>query len=263
MTFTRPHNITLTQMAQWVDANSYNPERDDNKLVEYLYHLIYSRAQQASLFTDYDTYDDFALYCVSKFFIRFANTQEPPVKSVVNYIRTVLQPWKAEYIREFCCGDADLSIADFNASDFSDYLIDVSSEFDYKSYSYTCLNVSHVVRQHLKRIPRNKNSAEWSNIYISCMLTLQDRIKSAAILCDKNLAKENPELINRIIRGLKTKPPILFHIEPEKSAYITVLVNELTHALATELTYTMHTKVSVESCLQSLVKAASNKEEDE
>ena len=85
MTFTKPKDITLTQMAQWVDSNAYNSQRDELKLTEYLYHLIYTRAQQLSLFSDYDMYDDFAIYCVTKFFTRFNNTNEPPIKSVVNY----------------------------------------------------------------------------------------------------------------------------------------------------------------------------------
>lgn len=263
MTFRRPQNISLTQMAQWVDANSNNPDRDENTLVEYLYHLVYSRAQQGSFFTDFESYDDFALYCVSKFYIRFSNKQEAPVKSVVNYLKTVIEPWKAEYIREFCGGNADMNVADFNVSDFSEYLVDTASEQDYNTYDYLCFKSADVVRAHLRKIPRKHNSSEWTNIYISCLLTLEDRIKSASILCEKNVAKENPELVHRIIRSLKTKPPILFHIEEARSAYISVLVNELTHALAAELTHGIHAHVTPETCLHNLIKAASNKEEDD
>ena len=262
MTFTKPHNITLTQMAQWVDANSYAEDRDEDKLVEYLYHLVYSSATKLSLFTDFDKYDDFALYCVMKFLTRFNNKEDQRVKSVTNYLKTVLTPWKAEYIRELCSGEPDVSIEDFDLNDFSDYLVDVSSEYDYEAYNFYYLKLSTILLQHLKQIPRKKHSAEWSNIYTSCLLTLQDRIKAAAALCDKDLAQDNPQLVNRIIRGLKTKPPILFHIEEERGPYISVLVNELIHALAMELTRTTHSKVSVSTCLHNLVKAANNEEED-
>ena len=79
MIFKHPHDITFIQMAQWVDANSYNPERDDNKLVEYLYHIIHTKAEQRGYFTNYDTYDDFSLYCISKILIRFSNKTDSPV----------------------------------------------------------------------------------------------------------------------------------------------------------------------------------------
>lgn len=263
MTFTKPLNVTLTEMAQWVDANSYSSDKDNNKLVEYLYHLIYSRVQRLSYFNTLEQYDDFSLYCVSKLLIRFDNKQEQPVKSVVNYIKVAIEPWRADYVREFCCGSAEVSIADFNVCDFSDYLIDEVSEYDYSSYNFFSSNITDIIRNHLARIPKKKNSAEWSNIYTSCLLTFYDRIKSASALCGKQLATENPQLINRIIRGLKTKPPILYHLDESMSTYISVLVNECTHAVAAELTRTVYSKVSVSDCMKNLVKAAYNEEEDD
>lgn len=262
MIFKRPNDITFTQMAQWVDANSYNPDRDDNKLIEYLYHLVHIKAQKCCYFTDYDTYDDFSLFCVSKFLIRFSNKTECPVKSVTNYLKIVLEPWHAEYVRDFCCGSADMSLADFDVSDFGDYLVDSASEYDYTSYGYLHTSVSSVARKYLAKIPIKRKSPEWSNICTSCLLTLVDRINCAASLCGKTIAEQDPQLINRIIRGLKTKPPILFHIEEERSGYICVLVNEIVHAIAVELTHTIHSKVSVTACLQNLVKAASNQEDE-
>ena len=94
-------------------------------------------------------------------------------------------------------------------------------------------------------------------------LTLHDRINSACALCNKTLAEDNPQLVNRIIRGLKLKPPVLYHISEDKAAYVSVLVNEITHAIAAELTHTLHSKVSVTDCLNNLVKAANNEEEDD
>lgn len=262
MIFKYPQDITFTQMAQWVDENSYNPDRDDNKLIEYLYHIVHIKAEKCGYFNDYDTYDDFSLYCISKFLIRFSNKTEPPVKSVINYLRTVMEPWHAEYVREFCCGSADMCIAEFDINDFSDYLIDSASEYDYTSYGYSDISISCVIRKYLMRIPIKRKSSEWSNICTSCLLTLVDRIKCAANLCGKTIAEQDPQLVNRIIRGLKTKPPILFHVEEEKSSYICVLVNEIVHAMAVELTHSVHSKVSVTACLQNLVKAASNQEDE-
>ena len=262
MTFRRPFNITLTQMAQWVDTNMYTVGKDDNKLVEYVYHLAYNKAERLCFFNDKDTYNEFALFCVSKFLIRLANKTEPPVKSVVNYLKTVIDPWRSEYIREFCYGAPELNTTDFNVSDFGDYLVDVASNEEYNSFTFFSLDLHYIFKNHLIKIPRRKHSPEWSNIYVSCLLTLQDRIKTAANLCTKAALEQDPQSVNRIIRELKRKPPILFHIEEERSTYISVLVNELMHALAAELTYTLQSKVTVSGCLRNLVKAASNEEED-
>ena len=63
MTFKRPQNITLTQMAQWVDANMHNDLCDEDMLCEYMYHLVYAHSHKHINFKDYEQLDDFCLYC--------------------------------------------------------------------------------------------------------------------------------------------------------------------------------------------------------
>lgn len=263
MTFKRPTNITYTQMAQWVDAHANTLDCDENTLCQYLYHLVYIKAQQACLCKDPEQFDDFCVYCLSKLINRLrCNDKTQPVKSISNYIKTILSPWYADYIREFGSGVADIELADFDICDFSDYLVDEASEYDQNAYDFDCFRVSDVVSKHLKRIPRHKHSAEWSNIYVSCLLTLHDRVKAAVILSNNNVTKDNPQLLNAVIRRLKTKPPVLFHLEESYAAYVSVLVNEIVHAIAAELTSTMLSKVTVSECLRNLVIAASNEEDE-
>lgn len=261
MTFKKSSDTSLTEMAVWVDsAEVFSCDKDT--LVEYLYHLVLFNAKQRSLFNDQDSYDDFSLFCVSKLLIRLNNTLKEPVKSIVNYIKNVLDPWHAEYVRTFCVGSPELNISDFNVSDFSDYLIDSSSENDYRVYDCFCLKVSDVVQKHLKRIPRKKHSCEWSNIYVSCLLTLQDRIETAANLSENSIVTQDPIFLSRVIRELKTRAPILFHIDESMSGYISVLVNEITHAIAAEISCSVASKITPSECLKHLVIAAANEEEE-
>lgn len=260
MTFKRPRDITLTAMAQWVDSANLETCNQD-KLVEYLYHLSYYNAQQRSLFNTAETYDDFAIFCVSKLLTRLQNKKCGSVKSIVNYINTVLSPWQSEYIRCFCSGDAETPIEDFDVSDFADYLVDVASDQDFNTYSICYTNIANVIRQHLKKIPRKKKSAEWSNIYLSCLLTLQDRIDCACSF-NAETPEEETKVLSRMIRSLKKRQPVLFHVDESMAPYIAVLVNELIHAIATELTYRTHSLVSPSTCLKNLVIAANSDEDD-
>lgn len=261
MTFNHRYDITLTEMAQWVDKNMLLSSYNEDEMVEYMYHLTFTCIQQKGLVKDFETCDDFALYCVSKLISRINNKELEPLKSIVNYIKTVICPWHSEYIKLFCSGSPDIELADFNLDDFGDYLIDAASAYDNVAYSYYCFKLSDVVEQHLRKIPRKKHDCEWSNICTSCLLTLKDRIVSASELLKKSLAKDDVLLINRIVRSLKTKPPILFHIDISMSSYISVLVNELVHAIASELSYSSPLKVQPSACLKNLVMAASNEEE--
>lgn len=260
-TFKRNPNITLTAMAQWIDSNSNSPDCNQDTLIEYLYHLIYCKAQQSVSFNNPDVYDDFCIFCIVKYLTRLKNKTEAPVKSVVNYIKTVIDPWYNEYVRAFCVGSVELETHDFDVSDFGDYLIDVSSEYDYHAYRQSCIKVVDVVAKHLKHIPHKRNSPEWSNIYISCLLTLNDRIKTAVTLTNKSTEDEKAT-ISRTIRSLKNRPPILYHLEEDKATYISVLVNELVHALAVEISHSIASKVTVSTCYKNLIAAANNDEDE-
>lgn len=262
MIFNKPSNITYSSMAQWIDSADIDT-CDKDIFVEYLYHLVYINSQQMKLFfTDPDTTDDFLLYCVSKLLSRIYKKEEQRLKSIVNYIKIVLPCWRSEYIKDNCGGECDTPIEDFNVVDFSDYLIDITSENDFNSYSSSCTKVSDILFKHIQKIPRKKLDPEWSNIYVSCLLTLHDRLKAAADITHKSVSDENLQLLSRIIRGLKTKPPILYHLDDTFVNLIKVLVNELTHAICAEISYTTHSKACVTDCMLNLVAAANSEEED-
>ena len=260
MTFPKS-TIPLATMAQWVDNNYDEPDVDRDVLLEYLYHLVYSNAYALKMFNDLDTYDDFSLFCVSKLLTRLSNKTAQPVKSIVNYIKTVLSPWQSEYIRLFCVGSADFEQMDFNVDDFSDYLIDVTSEFDSSILCFGCIRVTDAITRYLSKIPRKRHSPEWSNIVLSCVLTLYDRIKSAVALTKEHEIEDDPKLLSRIIRSMKSRGPILYHISEEQASYISVLVNELTHVISSEISYSTASKVTPQTCLRNLVTAASSEEE--
>lgn len=261
MTFKKRTDVTLTEMAKWVDKNMLLTDYDVNTMIEFLYHLVFTKSQQCKIVTDYETCDDFSLFCVSKLLTRINNKKDNSLKSIVNYINTVIFPWHNEYIKLFCTGSSEFEIADFDICDFSDYLIDAASEHDYNAYSFYCFKVSDVVQQHLRKIPRKKKDSEWSNICVSCLLTLKDRIYTAVQLLSET-DEDDPKQMSKTIRRLKTKPPILFHIDESMSSYVSVLVNELVHAIAAELSYSTSSKVLPSTCLKNLVVAASNEEED-
>lgn len=263
MTFKRPQNITLTQMAQWVDANMYQDTCDEETLSEYMYHLIYSYSHKHINYRDYEQLDDFCLYCCSRLFVRIRrNTKSQHIKSIVNYIKTIGNLWYADFLRETSYGSPEATYADFDLFDFSDYLIDVASERDYHSYAICDINPANIVHKYLRKIPVKKHSPEWSNIYISCLLTLNSRIDHL-----KSVSKDlndctDAVYFNRLMRAAKTQKPILFHLDESMENYILTLVNEIMHAISAELSYSVSSSVSVSTCLKNLVIAASEADDD-
>ena len=263
MTYVKPGSLTFTQICQWIDQHGFLKDCDEEKLCEYFYHLSYFRTQQFGYFKDAEQIDDFCLYCVSKLFQRYrSEAGKEPVKSVSNYLKNVISCWRAEYIKLFCIGSDEGEFTDFDPVDYSDYLIDVASERDFHSYATSCTNIADIVRKQLKKIPKAKKSSEWSNIYISCLLTLNDRLSAASKVVTPEFIKSSPQKTDRLVRATRLRSPILYHLNESYSNYIATLVNEITHAIAAEVSYTIHSKVSVGSCMRNLLAAASNEEDD-
>ena len=124
-----------------------------------------------------------------------------------------------------------------------------------------CLNVTDVIFKHLRRIPVKRHSSEWTNIYISCLFTLKSHIEDAAVIA-KDQKLHDPKQIDELVRSLKLKKPILFHLDESKFNYVQTLVNEIIHALSVELSYSIASKVTVSACLRNMVTAANNAEEE-
>lgn len=264
MTFIKPANITYTYMAQWVDEHAVSPECNEELLCQYLYHIVCTHAQQLKLCQSYEQLDDFALYCATRLFSKFRTPQKntTSIKSITNYVKSVVSAWKADYVREFCTGSAEGDLADFDPLDFGDYLVDATTVYNSNMFYTDTLKVADIARRYLQNIPRKRKSPEWTNIYISCLLTLEDRIKQAQKLSTAELAVKQPRLVNMLIRSLRRAEPILFHLPENKANYITTLVNELTHAIAVEISYTIGSKVSVSACLRNMIVAANNEEDE-
>lgn len=108
-TFNKPHGLKYTDMAIYIDEHlnevaeiNANPEVE-MKIYEYLYHLFYALAYKAGYFSDMHYYDDYSLYCAGQMYMMLHRKMTKagqtmhgkeikPVKSVLNYVKSVLYP---------------------------------------------------------------------------------------------------------------------------------------------------------------------------
>ena len=256
-------------MAIWIDDNYQRNDCDDVKLYEYLYHLLYMIAHQHSYFRTLDQYDDYALQGASRLFMRLKDDRQfgdcatlRPIKSILNYIKTVSYAFKVDFEQSnFIETSEDIFILHSDNLNLSNYIAEESDIFDKIDFQQSLSSVSLIVKDYLKTIPYKKNSAEFKNIYISCLLTL---LNSITIVADKvkEIAKQPMNIDNALTRLYKKSrydDPILYHLPSSMSNYIKVLVREIEHAVAKELSVLTGTKVSSEISIKNLI--ASNLEE--
>lgn len=260
MLYKKPSNIRYVDMAIWIDDNAYLDTCDDNKLYEYIYHLVYMLAYKNKLFSKYEYYDSFAIYGATRVFLRLKNKKQfeinyngdyklSKIKSVLNYIKTILYPMKVAfeqetYVQTKAKNDED-SLYDIDL-DFHSQLTKTIDELNIVDFKCYLNDISKTIYNFLQIIPYSKNKSEWNNIYLSCLLTFLNSIT----LSNKNINKfksyktlSKLESIDNLIIKEQEDPVILYHLDKSMKNYILVLVNRLKHIIASDLSQLLKTYI--------------------
>lgn len=275
MTYTKPDKVRYVDMAIWIDEHAYSDHYDENTMYQYLYHLSNMLAHQACYFNKSEDYDQFSLFSASRLYLRLNNPKQfeyteqgspkmEPIKSILNYIKKVLYPYKVDFEAEFNLNnEKDIQIISTGTFDLGSYLVDTASVYDQLGFSLSTYDLSKVIKTHLCKIPYKKNSPEWINIYLSCMLTLLDSITLSKhqTLRYNNSKRDKTELLEKIYAELRHNPPILYHLDKSMSNYISVLVNEIRHAIAAEFSWESDYYISAEHLMKTFL-AETFKSED-
>lgn len=95
MLFDRIEDLKIVDMCKYVDENVYRDdltENDKNLIFKYLYFIVYSISKAHKILYYESDYDNFAMYLAEWLYFRLVNNEQnlPPIKSVKNYIDTVL-----------------------------------------------------------------------------------------------------------------------------------------------------------------------------
>ena len=266
MTYSKPAGVSYTQMAIYIDQNIYSDKKDEEKLYTYLYHLAIMLATQGAYFSCAEEYDQFGLFSATRLYLRYTNQKQfetnedgspkmKKIKSCLNYIKRVIYPYKVDFDMEFNIENKDVDVIQLGGFDLGEHMIEQTSLFDSMSYSFTLGEISSIVRAHLKKIPYKTRSAEWMNIYMSCMLTLLNSmtLSNHQLKEFRKLKLPKYETLERLYTQLRYEDPILFHLDPSMSTYIRVLVAELRHVIAAELSWKGDFYISAEESMKNLI----------
>ena len=190
-TFQKDPKMKYTDLCIYIDANMSkvvnNGEFPDieNKIVEYLYHILYALACKKSFFKRYEDYDNFALYGAAELYIsmrnRFLNLgkvvrgkEVVPIKSCLNFIKSVLFPLKVNYQKQF--------YATVLNPDIDDRIYGYDEEMRSEVRQQYQISLVQALEEILKDLPRHiyklLNDSPYRNdplmikrLYISCLLT--------------------------------------------------------------------------------------------
>ena len=261
MTFHKPKDVSYTDMCIYVDNNIYKEKYDEQLIYEYIYHIIYMLAKKAQFFNTNSYYDDFAIYGANKVYLRFTNVKQyqlkedgtpklEKIKSVLNYIKTVLYPLKVDFEQsEYCQTISRDAYIDDIPYNFNHILTSTLDTITFCEFNSVLNDIGKTCKHFLKTIPYKQNSVEWLNIYTSVMLTFLNMVTLS------NYRKERIEHLggtlrltdNHVIEAFEKeqeRDAILFHLPDSMNDYIIVLARQLKHIVAKDLTDILHTNIS-------------------
>lgn len=269
MTFNKPSNLTYTDMCIYIDENVYKESFDETLVYEYLYHIILMLAKKAQIFEKHHYYDDFAVYGASRVYFRLTNKKQyqykddgtpkmEKIKSVLNYIKGILYPLKVDFQQsEYCQTISKECYVEDITYTFNNLIGNCIDEFNFCEFGLTFNDISKTCKKFLQTIPYKSNSSEWLNIYISVMLTFlnnvtlsNNKIKRLEHLTSTGRIQEQHFVDS--YNDEKQQRPILFHLDPSMSNYITVLARQLKHIIAKDLTDILQINISTDIRLKPL-----------
>ena len=274
MTYTKPHNVSYTDMCIWIDTNAYNIDCDEVILYEYLYHLVNMLSHEYKYFNKVDYYDEFSLYCASRLCLRLRNAKQfetdsegtpklSKVKSILNYIKTVIYPYKVDFEQEYYSKNTDdIAVLAENNFDFGEYFGEECKIFSQLDFGLSLGDVTRIIKSFLSKLPRKKKDPEWYNIYVSCLLTILNSVTASQEQLTEIEGNDTLSKLDKLYTLLRTKDPILYHLEPSYSNCIKTLVVEIRHLITKELNLELHSYIPAEVSLKNMLISALDEEDN-
>jgi len=266
MTYTKPTNISYTEMCIYIDENIYTDSFDETTVYQYLYHIIMMLAKQAQLFSRHHYYDSFAIYGANRVYFRLTNKKQwqpnedntgykmQRIKSVLNYIKNILYHLKVDFEQEEYAQTLKVIEAKDLEVDYSRIISNSVDSLTLIDFESTLGNVNRTCEKFLSTLPYKKTTSEWLNIYISVMLSFLNsvtlsKMQAKRIAHLEGTGRLKDSHIDNFYTTNEKGSTILFHLPKSMENYITVLTRQLKHIVAKDLSEILHTNISQDMML--------------
>ena len=274
----KPPELKYTDMCIYIDANldkiiktGEYPEVE-NKVYEYLYHILYALACKQNFFPNFEDYDMFAMYGASELYISMRNKQANagkvirgkevvPIKSCLNFIKSVLFPLKVNYTRQNFATvfnpeiDQDTSIIseDLKEGIKSEYRRDLQTDLE-----EVLIYLPSYINKVLKQTPYKNDPLMIKKLYISCQLTLLSDITIPNKLKTKvNKYQKNGD-DNKLLNIYKANggEVILWHLPEHIKDYVRILVTKIKHIITDEINQSRRYDDLSDEVIDNIMKSA-------
>lgn len=284
MTFQKPRNMKYTDMAIYIDENmpyikntGEYPNIED-KVYEYIYHIVYALSCKNDYFKNFDDYDLFACYAATEIYLSMRNKLinegkeirgriVTPIKSSLNFIKSTLFPLKINFQRDNFTLILDPKVHEgaenleksIKSSIQKQYQSDLS-----ESYDLAVTQIPYFITKFLDESPIRTDKLLCRRLYISSILTLINDIilpnKLKTKLDEKSKKHLDDKLTQKYINAYKNNKDkeILWHLDQNYSNYVRLIVSKTKELFSKELDYYIHSDELSDELLDSVLTAATD-----
>lgn len=232
--FTRPKGVSYTAMCIWIDSHIYEPDCDIETAYKYLWLIANMLTCKKKYFGNrWQDYNDFSSYLANDVYFRLMDPKKKKIKSVLNYMKSIIYFRKNRYCKETFSEVVDLSKSQY--SDFNEDLFRDINKSNLESYNHKNLelqvedlmaDIPNIVRSNISDVYKYNNRL-YENIYISSLLTIINRftLPNAKLeYIDNKLKESRLDLILYFCKN-KDTDPVYWHLPQELKSVVSVVVN--------------------------------------
>lgn len=260
MLWKKPAGLRYVDLCIYIDenvpliaTNDCYPDIEDN-VYNYLWLLVKALAIKKRMFQNFDDYNGYAFYAARRLYFALNKNylnkgkiikgkEIRPIKSCLNYTKTLLYPMKVEYQRETF---NEIISEEFVSKKFDafayrsrlhDLAIQAQSSYHQTTDALTSVfkDCGLIIDTVLKKSPFQKKSVDYKKLKISLLLNCYNDLKN------KKTFDWNPASV------------ILWKLPKSMSSYVKVLVKEFYTALKTEIMECFDSEKLSEDVLDRLV----------
>lgn len=241
--FKKPSNMRWVDLAIWIDENFYKENCDYNTAYAYMYLLASMLSSKHKYFDNQKDYDEFSAMLAYDTFKRMSNVEKGKIKSVLNYMKSIISFRRIGYNFNKRQKIIDpVYDKEWDAVTYVENCKDsYESSFSDKLYEGVIETLAFTPQYIFENIPKvyKLDKVQCKNIYISCMLSMLDRIT----LPNNRDIKLNNKLKSNISfdevkfynKYLESGDVILWDLPKEYSNLIIVINNKVQNKLINEI----------------------------
>lgn len=178
--FAKPSNMRYVDLCIYIDKTFYTPERDDSKCFEYMCILAYMLANKANYFTSTDDYTAYACFLAQSTYQRMANPNKVKIKSVLNYMRSIMYFRKVSYLRD---SFSEVIDPEYNKEWNSDLYIEKETKRLESKNHYLLQELIFDILQSIPQVIKDnipevykRNKLTFRRLYLSCLISFLSQI---------------------------------------------------------------------------------------